>query len=87
MEVRHDTADGNVSDGKREKLFSHRSVDTYSIIKYLSDCEILPDEINSSAKAFKYFSITVNGRHTALGDARATMQLYSKMILKLKENH
>ncbi len=70
-----------------EKLFSHRSVDTYSIIKFLSDCEFLPDEINSSAKAFKYFSITVNGRHTALGDARATMQLYSKMILKLKENH
>lgn len=68
-----------------EKLFSHRSVDTYSIIKYLSDCKILPDEINSSAKAFKYFKIPVNGRHTALGDARATMQLYSKLISKLKE--
>lgn len=70
-----------------EKLFSHRSVDTYSIIKFLSDCEFLPDEINSSAKAFKYFSIPVNGRHTALGDARATMKLYSKLISKNKEKH
>lgn len=68
-----------------EKLFSHRSVDTYSIIKYLSDCKLLPAEINSSAKAFKYFNISVNGRHTALGDARATMQMYYKMILELKE--
>ncbi len=68
-----------------EKLFSHRSVDTYSIIKYLSDCGFLPDEINSSAKAFKYFNIHVKGRHTALGDARATMQLYANLISKLKE--
>lgn len=68
-----------------EKLFSHRSVDTYSIIKYLSDCNLLPEEINSSAKAFNYFSITVCGRHTALGDARATMQLYAKLISILKE--
>lgn len=70
-----------------EKLFSHRVVDTYSIIKYLSDCELLPDEINSSAKAFKYFNIPVSGRHTALGDAKATMQLYSKLISKLKEKN
>ena len=68
-----------------EKVFSHRSVDTYSIIKYLADCNLLPDEINSSAKAFKYFGIHVNGRHTALGDAEATMQLYSKLVSKMKE--
>ncbi len=68
-----------------EKLFSHRLVDTYSIIKYLADCQLLPDSITSSAKAFKYFDICVSGRHTALGDARATMQLYSKLISILKE--
>lgn len=69
-----------------EKLFSHRVVDTYSMIKYLSDCHIIPHTVNSSAKAFEYFNITVAGRHTALGDARATMQLYYKGILLLKNN-
>lgn len=67
-----------------EKLFSHRVVDTYSIMKYLVDCGCIPDHISSSAKAFEYFGITVDGRHTAIGDARATMQLYSKAIHFLK---
>ncbi len=63
-----------------EKLFSHRSVDTYSIIKFLVDCGLLPESINSSASAFKHFYITVQGRHTSLGDARATAELYKEMI-------
>lgn len=67
-----------------EKFFSHRVVDTYSVIKFLSDCQIIPNSVNSSASAFKYFGITVAGRHTALGDARATMQLYSKAILLIE---
>ena len=69
-----------------EKLFSHRVVDTYTVIKYLVDCDCIPDSINSSAKAFEYFEIVVDGRHTAIGDARATMQLYSKTIQFLS-NH
>ena len=67
-----------------EKLFSHRIVDTYSIIKFLVDCHCIPSKVNSSAKAFEYFNITVDGRHTAIGDARATMQLYSKAIQLVK---
>lgn len=63
-----------------EKLFLHRVVDTYSIIKFLTDANLLPSSVNSSASAFKYFNISVNGRHTALGDAYATMQLYEKLI-------
>jgi len=69
-----------------EKLFSHRIVDTYSVIKFLVDCGYIPNTINSSAKAFEYFRISVNGRHTAIGDARATMQLYSETI-RLLNNH
>lgn len=68
-----------------EKLFSHRLVDTYSIIKYLSDCQLIPDAISSSSSAFKYFGIVVNGRHTALGDARATMQLYSALVALMRK--
>lgn len=63
-----------------EKLFLHRFVDTYSIIKFLVDCNKIPTSINSSASAFKFYGIKVDGRHTALGDARATMQLYEKML-------
>ena len=68
-------------DNKRsfEKLFSHRSVDTYSIVRFLVDCRRLPESVNSSAKAFSHFGITVQGRHTSLGDARATAELYEKM--------
>lgn len=63
-----------------DNIFSHRIVDTYSILKYLQDSSIIKDTINSSAQAFKYFGITVYGRHTALGDALATMSLYEKML-------
>lgn len=68
-----------------EKSFSHRTVDTYSIIKFLSDCQLLPNTVNSSASAFKHFGISVLGRHTALGDAIATMQLYEKLLSTIKE--
>lgn len=63
-----------------EKLFSHRILDTYSILKYLYDSGKISDKIESSAKAFSAFGIHVDKRHSALGDAKATMQLYEKMI-------
>lgn len=67
-----------------EKTFSHRLVDTYSIIKYLADCKRIPVSVDSSASAFKYFNIPVAGRHTALGDAKATMELYIKLVSLVK---
>ena len=63
-----------------DKLFSHRLVDTHSILKYLSDCQLIPDSVDSSASAFNFFGIKVDGRHSAIGDAMATAQLYSKLI-------
>ena len=63
-----------------DNSFLHRIVDTYSILKFLQDAGIIIDTISSSAQAFKYFGITVEGRHTALGDAKATMRLYEKML-------
>lgn len=68
-----------------DNIFLHRIVDTYSILKFLQDADIIANRINSSAQAFKFFEITVDGRHTALGDAKATMRLYEKMIQLLQE--
>ena len=67
-----------------DSIFSHRIVDTYSILKFLQDGGMIKDTINSSAQAFKFFGIIVDGRHTALGDAQATMRLYEKMLQLLR---
>ncbi len=62
------------------KYFSHRSIDTASILKFLFYSESLDVDCSSSEVAFEYFGIRVNGRHTALGDAEATTQLFNKLI-------
>ena len=63
-----------------DKLFLHRIVDTYSIVRFLIDVGKLPEGIDNSSGAFDYFNIKVNGRHTALGDAIATAELYEKLL-------
>ena len=64
-----------------EKRFSHRIVDTYSILCYLFYCGKIHDAtILSSTKAFNYFKIKVSDRHSALGDAKATVELFEKLL-------
>jgi DNA polymerase-3 subunit epsilon len=62
------------------QYFSHRLIDTASILNYLYFSGVLPDQLSSSDAAFKYFSISPVGRHTSLGDAVATAQLFNKLI-------
>ena len=64
--------------------FSHRSIDTASILHYLYLAGKLESKITGSEDAFTYFGIEVAGRHTALGDAIATAQLFSKLIVLSK---
>lgn len=60
--------------------FHHRMIDTMSIIHYLHVLDLLPHEACSSTGAFKHFNIEVDGRHTGIGDAIATKELFFKLL-------
>lgn len=61
------------------KFFSHRIIDTSSILYYLYLAGLKQKAI-SSDEAFDLFEIKVEGRHTALGDALATAKLFTKLL-------
>jgi len=63
-----------------QQRFSHRFVDTSSILFYLYLTGKIKRKLTASQDAFDYFGITVPGRHTALGDVFATAQLFSKLV-------
>ena len=63
-------------------LFSHRVLDTASILRFLSLAGRLPESAAASTNAFAAFNISVKDseRHTALGDARATALLLTALV-------
>lgn len=65
------------------RIFSHRSLDTASVLRFLSLCGRLPESAAASSEAFAHFGIAIGeeARHTALGDARATAELLSRLVL------
>ena len=65
-----------------EPRFSHRTVDTHAIAAALRDAGRLPVDNLSSTALFAHFGIQVpdEKRHTALGDALATFELYWKLV-------
>ncbi len=62
------------------EIFSHRFIDTSSILHYLYLAGRIEKKAISSDDAFALFDIEVEGRHTALGDATATVKLFSKLL-------
>lgn len=62
------------------QYFSHRYIDTYSVFKTCVLAGLIDKNLNSSAEAFSYFGIKVKGRHSALGDCIATVELYEKLL-------
>ncbi len=66
--------------------FSHRTVDTHAIAAALRDAGRLPLDNLSSTALFAHFGIQVpeEKRHTALGDALATFELYWKLVELMK---
>lgn len=65
-----------------EALFSHRMLDTASILRFLSLAGILPEAAAASTEAFAHLKIAIadDARHTALGDARATAELLTRLV-------
>ena len=63
----------------------HRSIDTHTLLQLAWFCNLIELEDCKSDKAFKKFEIEVaeEDRHTALGDARATRQLFMLLLDKL----
>jgi DNA polymerase III subunit epsilon len=67
------------------KYFSHRMIDTSSILHYLYLLGQISQKAVSSDEAFAFFNIQVLGRHTALGDAIATAELFTKLLGLIKK--
>lgn len=63
-----------------QQRFSHRHVDTSTILFYLYLTGKIKRKLTASQDALDYFGIAVQGRHTALGDAVATAQLFSRLV-------
>jgi len=65
--------------------FSHRFVDTSSILYYLYLTGKIKSKAISSQEAFDLFGIHVATRHTAVGDATATANLFTTLLLLLRK--
>lgn len=66
-----------------EPRFSHRSIDTHSVASALQDAGRIPNTVPlSSSGLFDHFQIAIppEKRHTALGDAFGTFELYWRMV-------
>ena len=69
-----------------EKVFSHRTLDTAGIIRFLNVAGVSDLSSSSSDKAFDYFRIVIpeEKRHTALGDAIGTAELLVELVYLVK---
>jgi DNA polymerase III epsilon subunit-like protein len=65
-----------------DDTFSHRSIDTSSIVAFLMLAGAVAIDKPSSDAAFEYFGINFKPgtRHTSLGDAAATATLFNRLL-------
>lgn len=71
-----------------EARFSHRSIDTASILRFLNLCGLIPETALNSDGAFAFLGVEPDApsRHTALGDARATARLLRRTVQVVRES-
>lgn len=64
-----------------EEFISYRSLDTASIFRFFSIAgKFNGKEINSLDDAIKYFNLSFDNRHTAMGDIEKTVEVFNKLI-------
>lgn len=64
-----------------EEFISYRSLDTASIFRFLTIAgKFKNEQINSLDDAIKYFNISFENRHTAMGDIEKTVEIFNKLI-------
>lgn len=78
---------GSEKQGSMYANLSYRTIDLHSMLWTLQDVNIVPSTVLSSSAAFKHFGVEPSDkeRHTALGDAIATKQLF-KAVRALLHN-
>jgi len=71
-----------LSGAQFEGMFSHRTIDTAGLVRFLVLAGRLPLSGAGSDEAFKHFGIALPAgtRHTAVGDAKATALMLNKLI-------
>jgi DNA polymerase III epsilon subunit-like protein len=64
------------------EIFSHRTIDTASIVRFFILADRLTLSGAGSEEAFRHFGVEVaaDSRHTALADALATAQLLTRLV-------
>ena len=68
-----------------ERLFWHQVLDTMAVVLFLSHVGRLPRGIASLQRCAEYFRIVAQGRaHTALADAKTTLQLYERLCVAVR---
>ena len=70
-------------------IFSHRMLDTASVLRFLSLAELVPATAVASSEAFAHLGVQIPRelRHTALGDARATAELLTRLLSLISPAH
>lgn len=68
------------------KTFSHRALDTLQLLLFLEHARLIPSGIGKLDQAMAHFGLTMpeGKRHTALGDALVTAELYTRLLGVIK---
>lgn len=68
--------------GRAIPRVSHRTIDTHTMLRVLAWMGRVPESACTSSGAFEYFGVAQDARtrHTALGDALATRELFLRLM-------
>jgi len=68
--------------GRAIPRISHRTIDTHTMLRVLAWMGRIPESACTSSGAFEYFGVAPDARtrHTALGDAIATRDLFLRLM-------